>query len=213
MRTGSILAVLCLSAGILALNSSEARAHCDTLDGPVVTAAKRAVESGNVNLILIWVQKDDEAAIRESFNHASAVRKLGPQARELADRHFFETLVRVHRAGEGAPFTGLKPAGSPSEPGIAAADLAIDKGSADELLGSLRKETEREIRKRFGALTAAKTFDKNDVEGGRKYVRAYVEFIHFVERLSGSLRGPAHGHYSESKGSEAEEHHPSPNPR
>lgn len=213
MRTESIIAVLCLSAGMLALNSPEARAHCDTLDGPVVTAAKRALESGNANLVLIWVGKDDEAAISEAFNQASAVRKLSPQARELADRHFFETLVRIHRAGEGAPFTGLKPAGSPSEPGIAAADLAIDRGSADELLGSLRKEMEGEIRKRFGALAAAKKFDKNDVEGGRKYVHAYVEFIHFVERLSGSLSGPAHGHFPESGVSEDEARHPRSNLR
>lgn len=208
MKTGSIISALCLSAGISALSSPEARAHCDTLDGPVVTDARRALESGNVNLVLIWVQKGDDASIREAFGHASAVRKLGPQARELADRHFFETLVRVHRAGEGASFTGLKPAGSPPAPGIAAADRAIEKGSADEVLGSLRRETEREIRKRFATLTAAKTLDKNDVEGGRAYVRAYVEFIHFVERLSQALSAPAHGHALESGGSEAEEHHP-----
>lgn len=208
MRTRVILAALCLSAVISALSSPEARAHCDTLDGPVVTAARRALESGNVNLVLIWVQKDDDASIKEAFSHASAVRKLGPQARELADRHFFETLVRVHRAGEGASFTGLKPAGTPSEPGIAAADRAMEKGSADEVLGALRRETEREVRKRLGALTAAKAFDKNDVEGGRAYVRAYVEFIHFVERLFQALRAPAHGHSPEPGAPEAEEHRP-----
>lgn len=208
MKAGTILTALCLSAGISALSSPEARAHCDTLDGPVVTAARRALESGNVNLVLIWVQKDDDAAIREAFSQASAVRKLGPQARELADRHFFETLVRVHRAGEGASYTGLKPAGTPPGAGIAAADRALEKGSADAVLGSLRRDTEREVLKRFGVLTAAKAFDKNDVEGGRAYVRAYVEFIHFVERLSQALNAPAHGHSPEPGAPEAEEHHP-----
>ncbi|MGH8640573.1 MAG: DUF6448 family protein, partial [Burkholderiales bacterium] len=85
--------------------------HCDTLDGPVVTLARKALETGNVNHVLPWVRPEDEPEIRRAFDHALAVRKLGCEARDLADRHFFETLVRVHRAAEGAPYTGLKPAG------------------------------------------------------------------------------------------------------
>ena len=30
-------------------------AHCDGLNGPVVAAAKKALESGKVTLVLIWV--------------------------------------------------------------------------------------------------------------------------------------------------------------
>ena len=61
--------------------------------------------------MLAWVQADDEAAIREVFQKARAVRKLGGKAAEIADTWFFETIVRVHRSGEGAPYTGLKAAG------------------------------------------------------------------------------------------------------
>jgi hypothetical protein len=92
--------------------------HCDGLDGPVVSLARRALDAGNVNLVLPWVREQDEAEVREAFAHALAVRKLGGEAKDLADRHFFETLVRVHRAGEGAPYTGLKPAGRDLGPAI-----------------------------------------------------------------------------------------------
>jgi hypothetical protein len=39
------------------------------------------------------------------------VRTLDLEAKALADRYFFETLVRLYRAGEGAAYKGLKPAG------------------------------------------------------------------------------------------------------
>lgn len=109
-------------------------AHCDTMDGPVVKAAQEALETGNVNLVLIWVQEKDEAQIKEAFNNTIAVRKLSPEAKELADMYFFETLVRVHRAGEGAPYTGLKPAGLDLGPAIPAADEALKTGSPDKLV-------------------------------------------------------------------------------
>src|SRR5687768_9733513 len=108
LGTGVMLAVL----AVLALGwTARASAHCDTLDGPVVAAARKALDSGNVNAVLIWVQSRDDAEIRNHFQKTMAVRKAGPQARELADMYFFETLVRLHRAGEGAGYTGLKPAG------------------------------------------------------------------------------------------------------
>ena len=82
-------------------------AHCDGLDGPVVGAARKALNSGDPNAVLIWVQPKDEAAVRNAFAEAVAVRKLSPQAREMADRYFFETLVRLHRTGEGASRTRI----------------------------------------------------------------------------------------------------------
>ena len=81
--------------------------HCDSMDGPVVKAAQRALATGEVNHALIWVQAQGEAEVRAAFTKALAVRKLSPDAKDLADLYFFETLVRVHRAGEGEPYTGL----------------------------------------------------------------------------------------------------------
>ena len=70
-------------------------AHCDGLDGPVVQAAQQALETKNVNLVLIWVAKDDEAEISEAFQKTVATRSLNRQAKELADMYFFETLVHT----------------------------------------------------------------------------------------------------------------------
>lgn len=109
-------------------------AHCDGMDGPVVKAAQRAIATGSVNLVLIWVQPEDEATVRTAFQKTMEVRKLSPEAEELADRYFFETLVRVHRAGEGAPYTGLKPAGRDLGPIIPAADSSKISGRIADVL-------------------------------------------------------------------------------
>jgi hypothetical protein len=162
--------------------TAPAFAHCDTLDGPVADAARKALDTGNPNLVLVWVQQNDEAEIRNAFQKARNVRKAGGEAKELADRYFFETLVRVHRAGEGAPYTGLKPAGE-IEPPVAAADKAIAIGKPQELAKLISARVENGLRGHFAEVMAKKKYDPNDVEAGRAYTAAYVEFTHYAERL------------------------------
>lgn len=171
--------------------------HCDGMDGPVVTLAKRALESGNVNLVLGWVRAEDEAEIRRAFQHAASVRQLGPQARELADRHFFETLVRVHRAAEGAPYTGLKPAGRDLGPAVPAADRALEDGSIDKVVTLLAEAIRKGVHEHFHAAMHRRAFDANDVAASRAYVEAYVPYVHYVERLWQAATGAAQGHHAE----------------
>lgn len=162
--------------------TAPARAHCDSLDGPVVSAARRALENGNVNLALLWVQKRDETEILNAFRTATAVRKAGGQARQLADTYFFETLVRVHRAGEGAPYTGLKSAGT-VDPPIAAADKAIESGRLQPLAKLISGRNEKGLHEHFEQVMAKKSYSPDNVEAGRAYSSAYVEFVHYAERL------------------------------
>ena len=185
--------------GCFALTPAPALAHCDSLDGPVVKAAQRALETRNPALVLIWVQERDEPEIRQAFEQTLAVRALSSQARELADRFFFETLVRVHRAGEGAPFTGLKPAGRDLGPAIPAADEAVRVGSVDPVRHLLTDAIQERLREQFGEVMATKTFAPDDVTAGRAYVKAYVEFIHFVELVYDSTMKAPHGHFEEKE--------------
>lgn len=172
-------------------------AHCDGLDGPVVKAAQKALETGNVSLVLIWVQKKDEGEIKKAFQKILAVRKLNPQAKELADTYFFETLVRIHRAGEGASYTGLKPAGRDLGLAIPAADKALENGKVEPLLKLVTEAVQAGIREQFKQVMAKKKFGKDDVEAGREYVETYVQFIHYVERVYDAAKNPAEGHFPE----------------
>ena len=186
-----------VTIALLGLTPARALAHCDGLDGPVVKAAQRALETRNSALVLIWVQDKDEREIQTAFEQTLAVRELSPQAKELADRFFFETLVRVHRAGEGAPFTGLKPAGRDLGPAIPAADEAVRNGSVEHLQQLLTGVFQQRLREEFGRVMAAKTFKPDDLAAGRAYINAYVEFIHFVERVYDSMMQSSHDHFEE----------------
>ena len=175
-------------------------AHCDGLDGPVVKAAQKALDSRNLNPVLIWVQKTDEAEIKKVFEKTLAVRKLNAQAKELADSYFFETLVRIHRAGEGASYTGLKPAGRDLGPAIPAADKAIESGSAKALTKILTEAVQEGVADRFKEVTANKKFRSDDVETGRQYIKTYVEFVHYIERIHEATKNASEGHYPEPQG-------------
>ncbi len=159
-----------------------ANAHCDTLDGPVVGTARAALEKGDVTPVLKWVQQRDEQEIRSLFKKTLIVRSKGKDAQDLADRYFFETLVRIHRAGEGAPYTGLKPAGE-VEPSIAAADKAIESGNVDVLVKMITDAATDGVRRRHTAVREARKHADESIEAGRKFVAAYVDFTHYVEKI------------------------------
>jgi hypothetical protein len=174
--------ILALSAMSLLLLPGMALAHCDALDGPVVKAARTALAARDVTPVLRWVPADREAEISAAFTRTLAVRALGQPAQELADTWFFETLVRIHRAGEGAPYDGLKPAGQ-IEPVLVMGDGALDSGSATELVDHLMAGLRTELTERFQRARDAKARANDSVEAGRRYVAAYVEYLHYLEAL------------------------------
>lgn len=175
---------------LVALQSRIASAHCDALDGPVVTAARMALDRNDVALVLRWVPPDREAEIRSAFKRAVTVRAAGGEAEALADTWFFETLVRIHRAGEGAPFEGLKPAGH-IEPFVTAIDRSLETGAPDEVVDIVSTHVSRGVRERFGRARDARAKADDNVVAGRAYVAAYVDYLHYVEALlaaGGALR-------------------------
>lgn len=188
---------LVVAAAIVFLTTSwaaEAFAHCDTLDGPLVTQGRQALDKGDVKIVLPWVEKEKEGEIRKAFDLAVAVRGKGAKEKELADIYFLETLVRVHREGEGAPFTGLKPAGLDMGPAIPAADKALESGNPEALLKLLNDSVHAGVHKYFVEAREKKAHAGESVEAGRAYVQAYVPYLHFVERLHRDATTPiAHG--------------------
>jgi len=177
------------------LLSTSALAHCDSMDGPVIRDAQTALEKGDPTPVLKWVTKDREGDIREAFQRTLAVRTKGDDARQLADRYFFETLVRIHRAGEGEAYTGLKPAGI-VDSGISAADRALEVGSFEELAKQLSGAVKDGIGKRFATALELRKYAGDSVEAGRQYVEAYVDYVHFVENVNRlAVHGAPHTHH------------------
>lgn len=171
-----VFTIMLISAGLVF-------AHCDTMDGPIIKNAQKALETGDINLVLMWIQKKDEAELKQAFQKAREVRKLNPAAKELADQYFLETFIRLHRAGEGAPFTGIKPAGTDLNPAVERADKALETGSSGALLKFMTETIVHGIREHFDRTVKLKKHVGESVESGREYAEAYVKYVHYVEKL------------------------------
>lgn len=156
-------------------------AHCDTEDGPVISAAKKALKTENVDHVLKWIPKEHEAELTDVFEKVLNIRKTSPQVAEMADKYFFETLVRIHRNGEGEPYTGIKPAGTEIDSIVDFADQSIETGSVDDLVDELSIDLEHGIRVRFHHVIDKARHKEDSVEAGREFVEAYISFVHFVE--------------------------------
>lgn len=192
--TVALISVLfVVTFAVVLLRPVRASAHCDTMEGPTAQDGLRALDTGNLALALKWVAPSSEKELREGFEQARAARDLGPAARQVADRWFVENLVRIHRAGEGAPFSGVQPYGAPVDERVAAADAAIDSGDLAPLRGLVPAERWPELERRFATVLQRKDHDETDVDAGRAYIEAYVSFFKYAEG-----EDHEHGHHAQA---------------
>ena len=45
--------------------------HCDSMDGPVVGAARQALDTGNVNLVLAYMPESATAEVESTFDEVT----------------------------------------------------------------------------------------------------------------------------------------------
>src|SRR5512146_1842160 len=191
----AVLAVVFVSM----IGVSPAWSHCDTMSGPVISEARAALESGDVTPLLKWVQPEDEAEMKAAFAQVVKVRTKDREARALADKYFLETLIRLHRAGEGAPYTGLKDI--PPEEIVSLADDALASGSADKLIGKMQADLATAIRERFDKARQTGKSKNKSVEYGREFVESYVQYMHYVEGVQAAIAAESahHGETAEHR--------------
>lgn len=204
MKFFQVLGIISGALTIATFGMLMSGAHCDTMDGPTAADGKKALESKNINYALKWILPQFEDELRAIFEQSIKVRTLSPDAKDLADRYFLENLVRIHRAGEGEPFDGLKPSGTPIDEKVAAADKSIEVGNLSPLEELISREELSALKEKFDKVMALKDYDVNDVQAGREYIEAYVSFFKSAEgeeheEEHGHLHGHGHGHKNEHR--------------
>ena len=157
--------------------------HCDSLDGPVVVAARRALDRERVEEVLPFVHEEGAGEVRRVFDVVLPVRQQGGACTEIADLHFFETVVRVHRAGEKAPYTGLKPAGLDVGPVIPLAEKAVETGDPRDLIAFMDDQLDDQVRNRLAGVKKLADARNGTVEADREYVEAMLGFVVYSHRL------------------------------
>lgn len=195
-RKLSRLAVLMIAAFLCAYGP--VMAHCDSEDGPIIPSIRQALEDGELTPALKWIAPNDEQEIRSLFERVRVLRTQSDEAKAIADQYFIETFIRIHRASEGEPYTGIKPAGS-NPPIFAAADKALEQGSVDELAEKLATAVRKNIAERFSHALELGAHQNETIAAGRQFVEAYVNYMHFVEGLDNYLQGGENDHHSTSE--------------
>lgn len=203
LKTKKAILLFLIIPGLLIL-SQNLFAHCDTRNGPVVLAAQEALKTNNVNLVLIWVQKNDENIIKEAFQNTIDLRKISPAVRQTVDNYFFETLVRIHRAGEGVAYTGIKDTAAVEIP-IKASEDAIKTNSVSGVLKLLNHMINKGVNEKFKDVISKRNYDVNNVEAGREYVKSYVVFLHYIEAIYNAAGNAGTAHHEHETGSMPEE--------
>jgi hypothetical protein len=189
-----VVAAAALMFSLVRTNSAEA--HCDSMSGPVVTAAEAALEANDVGLILPYVKADAEAELTTAFEQTMAARALGGDAQTVADRYFFETAVRLHRSGEGAPYTGLKETAE-HDPALEAAEGALGDGALTDVYDALDQSIQAGVEERYQAVLDAREHEAQEgtLEATRARVEAELQFETYVHSISLAVGAPT-GHDS-----------------
>ncbi|MDD4630855.1 MAG: DUF6448 family protein [Proteiniphilum sp.] len=176
------------------ISTQPASAHCDSFDGPALQDAAKALETNNVDLILKWIDTDMEAEVVPLFHKTYSLRNGDKEVYEIVKKHFYETFIRLHREMEGAPFTGLKPAGTTAHITVMS-DKALNTGDFASLLKALNKHVNGQLQEKYDKTVALYKVKDNSVEEGRQFVKAYVDYTHSVEAVHDILAGGgAHQH-------------------
>ncbi|MEA4936989.1 MAG: DUF6448 family protein [Paludibacter sp.] len=178
----SIFRLITLVTLFMVFGSIPAFAHCDSYDGPTIKDAQKALESNNVNLVLKWITPEQEKEVVPLFNKTYSLKSGDKEVYSIVEKYFFETLVRLHRETEGAPFTGLKAAGT-TKPIVQMSDEAIANNNIDDLLGKLNKHIGKAIKEKYDKVARLNKIKNDSPDKGREYVEAYVDYTHTIEAI------------------------------
>lgn len=188
------LGKLTLLLVVLTAFSAPAFAHCDSYDGPVIQDAFKALEKENAVYVMKWIATEHEAEIKQLFDKTIDLKNGDTEIYSIVEKHFLETLVRYHRETEGAPYTGLKPAGS-TAPIVQMADNSIANKDVKRLLTALDKHIKTVVQEKYDKVMKLEKVKDNSVTEGRAYVAAYVDYTHTLEALETVLSHQSGHHH------------------
>lgn len=182
-RIALLVIATALVGTVLLTTSTPASAHCDSEQGPVAAAARKALETGDVSLISPYVQPEYEKELAAAFKQSRAVRAQGGQSKSLAEQYFVETAIRLHRLGEGAAYIGMTDEATPDS--IVTADAAMTSGSMAEVNEMLSHAIAEGVEAKYHAVVEAreKAEKLGTVEAHRERVEAELIFEKYVYEL------------------------------
>ena len=161
----------------------------DPHNGPVMRAAKMALETGNANYVLIWVSEKSENTLKNLLEKTYCERSSRKNLQNRAIDWYFETVNRFHLANKGALYTCLKPGGLDENPIVPKVERAIETGNFEKIIGVIPNTHAADVREHFHHVMDKRNYDLNNIAAGRAYVSAFFDFIGYVHNLSSVIPG------------------------
>jgi hypothetical protein len=162
---------------------------CNQHDGPVTRAAKRALETGNAQYILIWIQKESENTVKNLLERACCERTTRKDSHQRTTDWFFETVNRLHSAYYGPCNLDISTKSREEKEIILLVERACESGNVEELLTIIPDASAVEMRQCFEDVMKKRDYGGKNSAAGRVYISAVVDFIACVHHLcSGSHR-------------------------
>ena len=190
MKMAGILVMMLM---FVTFTAKQSYAHCERENGPVAVAAKEALKSEDFSKVAIWIGEEQEEELKNKFRQSLSVYHKGGDSKELATEYFMSNAVRLHRAAEGMPFTGLKPAQAAAKD-IQVAEKALKTGNLDPVMDMFSSKMEDEAQKWFQKALEAKKNKDESVKAGREWADKYVKYIIYLHKLYQKIEaGPPHG--------------------
>lgn len=158
-------------------------------NGPVMRAAKMALETGNVDYILIWVPEESANTLKNLLEKTCCERTTRRKARNHSVEWYMQTINRLHSEYFRPHDLNISTKTAEERRTILQVEKACETGNFDEIATVMQVTSDEEIRRRFNEVLDKSDYDVDNIAAGRAYVSAFTDFIACVNSSrSGSRR-------------------------
>jgi len=162
--------------------------HMSFDNDPVMSAAKKALETGKAHYILIWIPEESENTLKNLLEKVCCTLNTQKDGNDHIVDWYFETIKRLHSGYYGSRNLNI-PTKTPEEKTIIfLVERACESGNFEVITTIIPDTPAGEMRQRFNDVMKKRNYTVENITDGRVYVSAFTDFIAFVNSLrSGSL--------------------------
>jgi len=153
-------------------------------NGPVIIAAKKALETGNPNYVLIWVPEESENTLKNLLEKTFCERSTRKNIQNRGIDWYFESVNRLHFTCRWPHCPGMTSDGSDMKMIVSMVERAFETGNCEEICGVLPIAHTAEVKLRFHNVMNKRNYTVDDIAAGRAYVSAFIAFIAYLHNLS-----------------------------
>ena len=156
--------------------------------GPVMSAAKRSLETGNAQYILIWISEESENTLKNLLEKVCCEINTQKNARDHIVDWYFNTVNHLHSVYCGLHNLNLSTKTPEEKKIIILVEGACKSGNFKEITAIFQDTPDGEIRQRFNDVMKKRNYRLENIAAGRMYVLAFTDFIAFLNtRYTGLL--------------------------